>query len=45
VLTGGAVIKMAKGTFELAFDDHSLIISFDHRLLHALLASHFLTAT
>jgi len=44
MFTGGAMIMMAKGTFELAFDNHSLIVSFDHRLLHALSASYFLTA-
>ena len=38
------MIMMAKGTFELAFDDHCLIISLDHRVLHAVFTNHSLTA-
>jgi hypothetical protein len=40
----GAMIMMTKRTFKLAFDDHILILSFDHSLLHAVPASYLLTA-
>ena len=38
------MVVMAKRTFELALDDHSLIVSFDHILLNTAPASHLLAA-
>ena len=39
------MIMMAKRTFELPFNDYSLVISFDHSLLNTVLTSYLLAAT